>query len=114
MLEGAAPGDALMFCLPQPKMAFDYYARHASFVPPTIYPTYPRPYKEPLLGEPGALSPDDLAMLAAGYDRVSMLRTHDKEGRCGPPLLTAIANSHVILEDKDFPEIRVVRLKKRD
>ena len=32
----------------------------------------------------------------------------------GPRLLAAFANSHVILEGKDFPEIRVVRLQKRD
>jgi hypothetical protein len=114
MLEGAAPGDALMFCRPQAKMGFDYYARDASFVPPTIYPTSPRPYKEPRFGEPGAPSPDDLVALAAGYDRVWMLCTLDKKGRYGPPLLAAFANSHVILEDKDFSEIRVVRLHKRN
>jgi hypothetical protein len=114
VLEGAASGDALMFCLPHAKMSFDYYARRASFVPPTIYPTYPRPYKEPLFGEPGALSPDELGMLAAGYDRLWMLCTHDKKGKYGPPVLTAIANSHVILEDKYFPEVRVALLQKRD
>ncbi|MET1082015.1 MAG: glycosyltransferase family 39 protein, partial [Burkholderiales bacterium] len=114
MLEGAAPGDVLMFCRPEAKMGFDYYARHAGFVPPTIYPRYSRPYYEPSFGAPGALSPDDLGMLAAEYDRVSMLCTHDKEGRYGPPLLAAFGNSHLILEDKYFPEVRVALLQKRD
>ncbi len=115
MLEGAAPGDALMFCLPHAKMSFDYYAQHASFVPPTIYPTHPRPYKEPLFGEPGGPSADDLVTLAAGYDRVWMLCTPGGYGAIyGPRLLAAFENSHVILEGKDFPEIRVVQLQKRD
>jgi len=114
MLQGAATGDALMFCRPGAKMGFDYYAQHASLVPPTIYPkSSARPYDEPSFGEPGALSPDDLVTLAAQYDRVSMLCTHDTDERYGPPILAAFANSHVILEDKDFPGIRVVRLQKR-
>ena len=114
MLEGSAPGDALMFCRPEAKRGFDYYARHASFVPPTIHLRHSKPYDKPSFGEPGALSPDELGMLAAGYDRLWMLCTHDKMGKYGPPLLTAIANSHVILEDKYFPEVRVALLQKRD
>ena len=85
-------------------------------MPPTIYPTYPRPYKESVLGEPGALSRDALATQAAGYDRVWMVCAHDgtDEGRFDPPVLAALAKSHAILEDKGFPYIHVVRLQKRD
>ena len=114
ILQGAMPGDALLFCLPDAKMGFDYYARDKGVVPPTVYPKESRPYKKELLfGEPGAPSPDDIATLAAGYDRVWMLRTHDKRGTCGPPLLAALGKTHVILEEKEFPEVRVVRLAKR-
>ena len=118
VLEDAAPGDALMFCLPHPKMAFDYYARHASFVPPAVYPAYSRPYKEPVPGQPGALSPSALVPRAAGYDRVWMLCPGEEEdadpGTFDTPLLDAFANSRAVRQVMEFPYIRVVRLDKRE
>jgi mannosyltransferase len=114
ILQGAMAGEVLLFCLPDAKMVFDYYARDKSVIPPTVYPKESKPYKKELLfGEPGAPSPDDIATLAAGYDRVWMLRTHDKRGICGPPLLAALGKTHVIFEEKEFPEVRVVLLAKR-
>jgi mannosyltransferase len=112
MLESSRAGDALLFPKAESKMGFDYYARGAADVPPTIYPR--RDYFEPPVGTAGAPSPEDIAKLSTGFDRVSILLWHYERLRSGPALVHAFGKDFVISEDIEMPGIKIVRLQKCD